>query len=139
MRHQITICTSCRHKGSEHRPGPELIARLSKALHQGRDRGLAPFEVAGVACMAGCDHPCTVSYQAPEKATYLFGNIDSETDIDDLVAFAQQYSALEDGWCSSTTRPGKLRTATLARVPAIGFSKAQKKAQEKALKKVQAS
>ncbi|MEM1301965.1 MAG: DUF1636 domain-containing protein, partial [Pseudomonadota bacterium] len=40
------------------------------------------------------------------------------TDIDDLVAFAQQYAYLHDGWCSSVDRPGKLRKSTLARVPA---------------------
>ena len=42
----------------------------------------------------------------------------SETDIDDLISFARSYAYLQDGWCSSVDRPGKLRKTTLARVPA---------------------
>ena len=68
--------------------------------------------------MAGCDRPCTVAYHASKKATYLFGDIAPDEDIDDLVAFAQHYATLNDGWCSSLDRPGKLRKSTLARVPA---------------------
>lgn len=56
--------------------------------------------------MAGCGQPCAVAYQASAKATYLFGDIEPDEDITNLVAFAQQYRALDDGWCSSTMRPG---------------------------------
>lgn len=118
MEHRITVCTSCRHKGTDCRPGYELIQRLRTAFEVGE--GLIPetFEISGVACMAGCDRPCTVAYHASHKATYLFGDIDPNTDIDDLIAFARQYAYLHDGWCSSVDRPGKLRKSTLARVPA---------------------
>ena len=68
--------------------------------------------------MAGCDRPCTVAYHATQKASYLFGDIDSDRDIEDLVAFARQYSKLDDGWCSSTSRPQGLSSKTLARIPA---------------------
>ena len=118
MQHRITICTSCRHKGTDCRPGYELIDRLRKAIAQAGDAVPEDFEISGVACMAGCDRPCTVAYQGTKKATYLFGDIDPDTDIDDLVTFAQQYAYLHDGWCSSVDRPGKLRKSTLARVPA---------------------
>ncbi|MEM5582259.1 DUF1636 domain-containing protein [Roseibium sp. AS2] len=117
-KHRIFVCTSCRHKGGDCRPGHDLIAKLQEAL-----KGAAPlvadgFEVSGIACMAGCSRPCTVAYRANEKATYLFGDIDPQTDIDDLVAFAEQYRFLDDGWCTSGDRPGKLRRTALARIPA---------------------
>ena len=67
--------------------------------------------------MAGCTRPC--SYCGPQKATYLFGDIEPEDDVADLIAFARQYAYLHDGWCSSVNRPGKLRKSTLARVPSI--------------------
>jgi predicted metal-binding protein len=118
MTHRITICTSCRHKGTECRPGFDLIDRLRKAIAAAGDAIPTEFEISGVACMAGCDHPCTVAYHASKKATYLFGDIDVDTDIDDLVTFARQYAYLHDGWCSSVDRPGTLRKSTLARVPA---------------------
>ncbi|MCY4178741.1 MAG: DUF1636 domain-containing protein [Litoreibacter sp.] len=118
MGHRITICTSCKHKGSTCRPGYELIERLRKAIAAAGDAVPEDFEISGVACMAGCDRPCTVAYHGSRKATYLFGDIDPDEDIEDLVAFAKQYAYLHDGWCSSVDRPGKLRKTTLARVPA---------------------
>ena len=116
--HQITVCTSCRHKGDNCRPGYELIERLRAAIAAARDSIPEEFEISGTACMAGCDRPCTVAYFGSRKATYLFGDIDPDQDIADLVAFARQYAFLNDGWCSSVDRPGKLRKSTLARVPA---------------------
>lgn len=118
MEHLITICTSCRHKGTECRHGYDLIKRLRQAIATAGDTVPEVFEISGVACMAGCDRPCTVAYHGTRKATYLFGDIDPDTDIEDLVAFARQYACSHDGWCSSVDRPGKLRKTTLARVPA---------------------
>jgi len=116
--HKIFVCTSCRHKGSECRPGFELMTKLQNALALALPVAGDEFEISGVACMAGCSRPCTVAFRASEKATYLFGDIDPETDIDDLVAFAEHYRSLEDGWCRSGARPGKLRHTALARIPA---------------------
>lgn len=115
---RITVCTSCRHKGTDCRPGYELIAKLRSAIDAAGDTVDENFEISGVACMAGCDRPCTVAYHGTRKATYLFGDIEPDEDIEDLVDFARQYALLHDGWCSSVDRPGKLRTSTLARVPA---------------------
>ncbi len=117
--HRISICTSCKHVGETCRPGYELIKRLRAAIEMAGNAITEDFEISGVACMAGCKHPCTVAYQSTRKATYLFGDISPEQDIEDLVSFAQQYAALADGWCSSVDRPGKLRTNTLARVPSM--------------------
>ncbi len=116
--HRITICTSCRHKERTCQPGYELIEKLRAAIDAAGDVIGEDFEIAGTACMAGCDRPCTVAYHGSRKASYLFGDIDPDDDIDDLVAFARQYAVLHDGWCSSVDRPGKLRRTTLARIPA---------------------
>ncbi len=116
--HRITVCTSCRHKGKTCQPGYELIDRLRQAIAAAGDSVSEDFEIAGTACMAGCDHPCTVAYHATRKASYLFGDIDPDEDVEALVAFARQYAVLHDGWCSSVDRPGKLRKSTLARIPA---------------------
>jgi len=116
--HRITVCTSCKHKGTECRPGYELIEKLRRAIAAAGDTIAEDFAVSGVACMAGCDRPCTVAYHGTQKATYLFGDMTPEDDIEDLVDFAKHYALLHDGWCSSVDRPGKLRNSTLARVPA---------------------
>ena len=116
-RHQILVCQSCRHKDSPCRPGLALLEKLRAAVSLAK--GLAAdFEISGTACMAGCDRPCTVAWRATGKATWLFGDIDPDADIDALVEFAALYQRLEDGWCRAADRPGKLANATLARIPA---------------------
>ena len=116
--HRITVCTSCKHTGETCRPGYALIDRLRAAIEAAGDSIAEDFEISGTACMAGCSRPCTVAYHATRKASYLFGDIEPDADIDDLVEFARQYAVLHDGWCSSMDRPGKLRKTTLARIPA---------------------
>lgn len=121
---RISVCTSCKTKGTDRRPGHALIEELRAAL--GEDPALAAsFEVAGVACMAGCKSPCTVGFHGVGKASYLFGDLEPGQDSDDIVKFARQYALLHDGWCSSVDRPGKLRKSTLARVPATLFAAPQ--------------
>lgn len=119
--HKISVCTSCRHNGSDCRPGRELIKRLRHAIDMADGAVGDDFEVSGIACMAGCDRPCTVAYHGSQKATYLFGDIDPNESIEDLINFARQYAGLDDGWCSSTERPQGLSGKTLARVPASIF------------------
>ncbi|MEL6678571.1 MAG: DUF1636 domain-containing protein [Pseudomonadota bacterium] len=118
LKHTITVCLSCRGKCGKARPGHDLITRLREAMARAEGDLSAAFDVTGVACMAGCERPCTVAYHGPRKATYLFGDITPEADVEDLIAFAHQYAELPDGWCASVDRPGKLRRSTLARVPA---------------------
>lgn len=121
--HQILVCQSCRHKGAACRPGLALLAQLRQAIAAA---GLADdFEVSGTACMAGCDRPCTVAWRASAKATWLFGDIEPDQDIDDLIAFARLYAGLEDGWCRAADRPGKLAEHVLARIPAAILATAE--------------
>ncbi|MEM6974500.1 MAG: DUF1636 domain-containing protein [Pseudomonadota bacterium] len=79
--------------------------------------GRYTIAVDGVACMVGCDRPCTVAYRAEGKACCLFGDVDAEADIDALVAFAAQYAARDDGWTRASERPAALAEKTLARIP----------------------
>ena len=116
-KHKITVCISCRPENDQNRPGFDLIKKLRRAIASCDATISDNFQISGAACMAGCDRPCTIAYQANHKATYLFGDIDPVENIDDLIAFAHQYANLDDGWCSSSTRPEGLDGKTLARVP----------------------
>ncbi len=118
--HQILVCKACRHEGDACKPGFALLKRLRAAISAA---GLGDtFEVSGTACLAACvpDHgePCVVGWRATEKATWLFGDIDPDQPLDDLVAFARTYAALEDGWIGGRDLPPRLCAATLARIPA---------------------
>lgn len=120
-RHKILVCLSCRPTDSDDRPGLRLRDALRAALDSNPDL-VAAFEVSGSPCMAGCARPCTIAMRAEGKATWLFGDLDVCDDIADVVAFARQYLTLEDGWCRSAERPGKLAHSTLARIPAAKTS-----------------
>ncbi|SEO03506.1 Predicted metal-binding protein [Pseudorhodobacter antarcticus] len=113
--HHIHVCTACRNRETDELRGVALLALLAEAA----TKGDLPdgFTVSGINCMAGCAHPCTVGFQSAGKAAWLFGDLLPE-DLADLLAFAQLYHALPDGWSRSTERPGKMAHAALARIPA---------------------
>lgn len=105
--HTILICSKCG-KG-------EAAAKIKAALV-----GQVPigYTFRSVDCMAGCERPATVGFQAADKASYLFGNIESQADFNALAEFAHQYQQSADGWTSASERPFALYRKTLARLPA---------------------
>ena len=118
--HQILVCKACKHKDQACKPGFDLLKKLHTAIAAS---GLGDaFEVSGTACLAGCvpDHgePCVIGYRATAKATWLFGDIDPDQPLDDLIAFARSYAALDDGWMTGRDLPPSLCDTTLARIPA---------------------
>ena len=116
--HRIIVCTLCRDVPTGIRSGESLCADLRSRLAACQEPAVAHgFTIEGVECMAGCARPLTVAFQAPGKASYLFGSIDAEADAGDLVRFARLYASLADGWCNSGQRPPRLAGKTLARIP----------------------
>lgn len=113
--HQILVCQTCRHTGETDKPGEQMLPALHAAIETAGLDGIV--EVIGSACMAGCARPCTVAVRADGKASWFFGELE-DADIADIVTFAELYVALDDGWCRSGDRPGKLADRTLARIPA---------------------
>ncbi len=124
-KHTITVCTDCRITGTPCRPGLELLARLNDSLAALKQPLDQDFSVAGTACMAGCTRPCTIAFQASGKATYLFGDITPDQDIDDLIAFAGIYAGLADGMTREAQRPRGLNGKTIARLPAAVLASEQ--------------
>ncbi len=93
-------------------PGARLLDRLAAVAD------LHGIHLQPTACLAGCDRPLTVGLSAPGRATYLFGNIDPETDLPALMAFAGLYRAAPGGWTNEGQRPHGLRGKIIARIPA---------------------
>lgn len=87
--HQISMCTMCRHKGVACQAGYELIARLNKAMMTAGDSLTEDFEISGTATLTGCDRPCLVAYHSSLEGSYLFGDIDPDVIVDDLVSYAK--------------------------------------------------
>ncbi|MEP2716324.1 DUF1636 domain-containing protein [Pseudophaeobacter sp.] len=106
--HSLLICTTCRGASGANRLRAALAARL-------------PYRIAlrGVDCMAGCDRPITVGLQGPGKTQYLFGDIETEADIEAIASFARQFLHSTTGWSKASERPEPLFNKTLARLPAF--------------------
>jgi predicted metal-binding protein len=126
--HLITVCTDCRHMGGPCRPGLELLKHLQTALAEAGPAVSDEFVLEGSVCMAGCARPCTVSFQASAKATYLFGDIESSGDVEALVSFAKLYRDRNDGMTRAGERPRMLGDKTLARIPAAILSSERRSA-----------
>ena len=106
--HFLLICSTCEGEDKAEALRNDLLGKLPLG-----------FAIRKINCMAGCAHPTTVGFQAPGKAQYLFGDIETQTDIQALAEFAQQFQNSTDGWTSATDRPRALYRKTLSRMPRI--------------------
>jgi predicted metal-binding protein len=109
MAHRITVCSSC-----EGLNGKGFAAELRVAL-AGAD---LTYEVRDFDCMSNCARPLSVAFSAADKATYLFGDVDTAGDLKDVIAFASLYAKSPDGWIEDARPAGRLRQCLIGRVPA---------------------
>lgn len=106
VEHCIFVCSKCERGADARGVRRDLSALLP-----------AGYRIRGVDCLAGCDRPLTVGFQAHGKASYLFGDIETAADLAALTAFAHQYQESETGWTSAAERPPQLYDKTIARLP----------------------
>ncbi len=119
---QIYICKTCKPEGftgeDGDRPGNLLAKELVAAA---RAKGLnVDVEMKAVDCLSVCTRPCTVTFSAEGKFTYIVGDLEPGRDVDDLLAFSELYGAATDGITTWRERPECVRKHTIARVPPIG-------------------
>ena len=107
--HRIVIFSTC-----EGVDGAAYADALRGALAERK----MEFEVQTHACMSNCDRPLSLAFTAPGKATYLFGEVAPDSDLDDTVAFARLYAGTTDGWIDDARPAGRLRHCLVGRVPA---------------------
>lgn len=108
MTHRVVVCSTC--EGAD---GKGFAVALRAAF---KAAGL-PFGVQDFECMSNCAKPLSVAFKAPGKATYLFGGVVPETDLDDTLAFATMYLDSADGWIDDARGAGRLRFCLIGRVP----------------------
>lgn len=89
MFYRIIVCMSCKYKGMSCKLGFDFIKKLCSVIEMVGDVIFEDFEIFGVVCMVGCDWFCIVVYYGFYKVIYLFGDIDLDIDIQDLVEFVQ--------------------------------------------------
>ncbi len=112
---KIYVCTTCRTADEpieprEQRAGARLFADLT--AQAGQD-----FEIVGVECLSVCKRPCTVSFAAPGKWTYVYGDLPPDTSAQTILSGAQLYAAAADGLIPWKQRPDALKKGVVARIP----------------------
>jgi predicted metal-binding protein len=117
----LFVCVSCRRPlgdGDESfdQPGQGLADAIQARL-QGDEQ--ACLTVATVECLAVCKRPCTVALSGAGKWTYLIGDLDPDSHVDEIVAAAKSFAASENGIVPWRERPASFRKGVIARVPPL--------------------
>jgi predicted metal-binding protein len=120
--HILFVCKTCATVWKEGKPqgksgGQKLLENLSQ-LHQNWEFR-EDFSLQEIDCMSACSHSCAVSFAAPGKYTYLFGDLPPENSADAVLKCAAQYYVKPDGLLPWSERPEPLKKGVIARIPPI--------------------
>ena len=112
----LYVCATCR--DAEHVAGqstPCAGTRLFAAIDAAPVDPL--IRVVRVECLSACKRPCSVSFFAPGKWTYVFGDLPAESAAETVLLGARLYAEAKDGLIAWKLRPDALKKGVLARVP----------------------
>ena len=123
----IFVCVSCRRRLGEDdesfdQPGRALAQAIESRL---QSDGQARLSVTAVDCLAVCKRPCTVALSGTDKWTYLIGDLDPDSHVDEIVAAARSFAASETGIVPWRERPASFRKGVIARVPPMNHKEQQ--------------
>lgn len=117
----LYVCTTCRRGLPETGDQPRAGAVLYDALlAAGAPEGV---ELRPVECLSACDHGCNVALSAPGRWSYVYGRMDPEVHVGDILAGAAAYARAPDGLVPWRDRPVIFRKQSLARIPPLEHSK----------------
>lgn len=123
----VYVCVSCRRPRAEGEtvgdptmphvePGRGFATALAGAL--AAEPGIA---VVPVECLAVCRRACTVAFVAPEKWTYIVGDVEGEAHVAEIATAARAYAASETGILRWADRPPAFKKGVVARVPPTAY------------------
>lgn len=111
----VTVCTTCRREGHDPeapRPGRVLAEQLIRADLP------AEVTIRGVECLSACSRGCILHLSGgAERWSYIYGDLDPETHLDDILAGTRAYAATADGLVPWRERPVTFRKQSVARIP----------------------
>jgi predicted metal-binding protein len=111
----LLVCVTCK---SEAGPmGPGMFEALGERLASEPDIALKPVE-----CLSVCKRPCTVALAAPGKWTYVVGDLDRESHLEDIVVAARRYAASPEGIVPWRERPLSFRKGVVSRTPPLALA-----------------
>ncbi|NRB19105.1 MAG: DUF1636 domain-containing protein [Rhodobacteraceae bacterium] len=113
----LTVCTTCRRADVDPeapRPGSILLAAL-------RETGLpAGVQLRGVECLSACKRGCSMVLSGGDaRWTYVYGDLNPDEHVDDILAGVAAYAATDDGLVPWRQRPVIFRKQSIARIPPV--------------------
>ncbi|WP_237480493.1 DUF1636 domain-containing protein [Lichenibacterium dinghuense] len=110
----LYVCVTCRAEGdtSEVRAGRRLHDALAAELG-----GDPAVRIVPVECLSACRRPCAASLTAPNKWTYVYGDLPAESAAPVLVETARLYADAPDGLIPWKLRADAIKKGSVARVP----------------------
>ncbi len=118
----LHVCTTCRRgaeplEPKEDRSGAKMYHAVREELSGRNDT--QDIDLVSVECLSGCTRGCTVAVSGDNKWTFVIGDLDPTEHPQDIVTYALQHGAHEEGLPTWRERPAAIRKGVLARVPAI--------------------
>ena len=116
----IYVCTTCKLADEAGLAAPDRAgARLHRALSALASEREAPVDIIPVECLSVCKRACTISFAAPGKWTYVYGDLPADTGADIILEGAALYGATSDGLIPWKQRPDALKRGVISRVPPL--------------------
>lgn len=118
----LHVCTTCRRgdeplEPRENRSGAKMYAAVESEISQHCDKHT--IDLIPVECLSGCKRGCTIAVSGEGKWTFVIGDLSPELNAADVVTYALQHGAHDEGLPTWRDRPEAIRKGVLARVPAI--------------------
>ena len=114
---ELLVCTSCRAGRLETEESKRQGAVLFEALAQ--ETLPKNIKLIAVACLANCDHGCSIVLRGVDRWTYVYGNLDPKQHVKIILNGASRYLDAADGRVPWRERPEHLRKNCIARIPPI--------------------
>lgn len=112
----IHVCTACDGNGGALVGGLGTGQHLFDCLAM-RCAEIPEIKVIPVDCLAVCDRPVTIAFQAKGKWSYTIGDVDPTIDLDDIVIVGKLIAASTFGLLKMTERPKFFRNGVISRLP----------------------
>ncbi|MDQ8729722.1 DUF1636 domain-containing protein [Bradyrhizobium sp. LHD-71] len=111
----VSVCTTC--KAAETEGGQSLLEATRAAVGTGAT-------VRAVQCLGVCKRPGTVAVSAPDRYTFVFGDLEGEAGASAIATFVRSFAQTAYGLVPWRDRPELIRRALVARIPPAIWSPA---------------
>nr|WP_219821782.1 DUF1636 domain-containing protein [Sneathiella aquimaris] len=120
----LNVCITCkksdRISNAEENPIAETAtAKPGESLYQAllEKNESENIKILPVKCLSACSNGCTVALAGEGRWSYVYGHMDAETDVEDILKGVAAYHKTDDGLVPWRERPVIFRKQVISRMP----------------------